>query len=177
MTDSKQFWNNRYATGGNSGYGSYGEQLAWKLGWLSGLNIKTISEIGCGDFNFGKNLLDIYPYAKYTGEDFSDVIVEKNKKLFPEQTFTTNLDEVPPADLLLCVDVLFHVLDGEELKKLLLELNYRWIKYLAITAYERDEYLGTHVVVRKFDYKQFGEPIIREVVEEDGELYFYLFKK
>ena len=44
--NAKDYWNNRYANGGNSGYGSYGEQLGKKLKWLSGLNIRSISEVG-----------------------------------------------------------------------------------------------------------------------------------
>ena len=177
-TLAKNYWDNRYSKGQTSGYGSYGEQLMKKLKWLSGLNIKSISEIGCGDFNFGRNLVDMYR-VPYIGQDVSSVIIEKNQRENEEPglAFTTDLSELPPADLLLCVDVLFHVLDDKELEKLLGDIENKWIKYLAITAYERDEDYEGHVRIRKFDYKRFGEPIIREIVEEDGQLYFYLFKK
>ena len=173
---AKDYWNERYAGGGTSGDGSYGAQLIKKLKWLSGLDIQSISEIGCGDFNFGKHLLEIYPQAKYTGLDISEVIIEKNKLTYPHHTFQL-MGDIPPSDLLLCVDVLFHVLDDQELDKLLTELRNKWTKYLAITAYERNEDFTNHVRIRKFDYLKFGEPIIREVVEEDGQMYFYLFKR
>ena len=75
------YWDNRYYQGGNSGYGSYDEQLTKKLSWLSNLDIKSISEIGCGDLHFGSELLKLYPNVSYTGSDISEVIINKNKEM------------------------------------------------------------------------------------------------
>jgi predicted TPR repeat methyltransferase len=173
----KIFWDNRYNIGGNSGYGSYNEQLEKKLKWIGELkDIKTISEFGCGDFNFGKRILDLFPTATYKGWDISQIIVDKNKLLFPAHTFNVG-QETEPADLVLCVDVLFHVIYKEEYEEILNKLEKAWTKYLVITAYERDEELGGHVRIRKFDYTRFGTPLVREVVEENGSLYFYVFKR
>lgn len=174
--DSKLYWDNRYARGGNSGYGSYDEQLTKKLHWLQALSVASISEIGCGDFNFGRNLLTYYPHASYIGSDISRVIIDRNKLNYPGYIFTTE-QTFFPADLVLCIDVLFHVLDDKDYQDLLDKLK-KYTKYLAVTAYEQETpSRSPHVVIRKFDYKQFGEPVIRQVVEEDGQLYFYLFKK
>lgn len=179
MMDAKQYWNDRYKNGNSSGYGSYGEQLKKKLGWLSGLDVTSISEIGCGDLNFATHLLHLYRFAKptYTGQDISDLIINKHKIDYPLLNFVNNIDDLPQSDLLLCVDVLFHVLDDNEVEPLLQKIESKWTKYLAITAYERDEEMNGHVRIRKFDPSRFGVPIIREIVEEDGSLYFYLFKK
>jgi hypothetical protein len=177
MESAKFYWDERYASGGNSGYGSYGEQLEKKIKWLSGLNIKSISEIGCGDFNFGSRLLGQYPGINYVGMDISSVIIAQNKEKYPQGTFTTNMGEVPSADLLLCIDVLFHVLDDEEYELVLKTLENLQIKYLAVTSYETESETHPHIKTRQFDYKRFGEPIIREIVEERGQLYFYLFEK
>lgn len=174
--ESKEYWNNRYKGGGNSGYGSYGEQLNKKLNWLKGLSVNSITDIGCGDFNFGKNLMEIYPKADYFGFDISEVVVAKNKQLYPQFTFSSE-GIVPQADLVLCIDVLFHLLDDAEYERMLVSLEKVWTKYLVVTAYERNEDLGNHVKIRNFDYKRFGEPILRKVVEEDGNLYFYIFEK
>ncbi len=174
----KDYWNERYAEGGNSGYGSYGTQLQKKLDWLSALPIETITEVGCGDFHFGENLLARYPDAHYCGLDISDVIIAKNKELHPTFNFQVFQGQIPPADLLMCVDVLFHIVDENEYEAMLDGLQSASWKYLAVTAYERDEPdVSPHLNIKKFDYKRFGEPVIREVVEEDGQLYFYLFKK
>ena len=176
--ESKQYWNNRYLRGGNSGGGSYGEQLDKKMEYISKLSgVFSISEIGCGDFNFGKRVTQMFPEATYTGSDVSDVIVRRNTALYGRHGFTFNTEDVPTADLVLCVDVLFHVLDDKECEELINKLEKLWTKYLIVTAYERDEELNTHVRIRKFDYKRFGEPIVREVIEEDGSLYFYIFEK
>ncbi len=176
MADLAQtYWNGRYARGVNSGYGSYGEQLDKKLKWLSDLSVQSITDIGCGDFNTGSNLLELYPKASYIGYDISPVIIEKNKALYPYE-FTTKF---PPlgADLTLCIDVLYHVLDDVEYSALILNLKQalRFGKYLAVTAYEDEQPAASHLKIRKFDYKSFGEPIIREIVEENGSQYFYLY--
>lgn len=179
MLNAQEYWNKRYLQGKwKSGYGSYGEQLEKKLNWLKDLKIATISEIGCGDFNFGKHLLELYPEAVYFGQDISDIIVWMNQQgNTPKTEFTTHLSLLPPADLLLCVDVLFHVLDDTEYNKLLETIKKKWTKYLAVTMYEQEQPSSPHLKIRAFDYKQFGEPLIREIVEEDGQLYFYLWKR
>lgn len=174
----KDFWNKRYTSGETSGAGSYGEQLAKKLKWLTGLEgVKTISEVGCGDFNFGNQLTKLYTDAEYVGLDISEYIVYKNQYFNPEHKFMVLGETYPPADLLLCVDVLFHVLDDNEVEEILRKLERAWTKYLVITAYERAEPMYNHVRIRKFDYQRFGTPIFRQVVEEDGQLYFYIFKR
>lgn len=175
--NAKEYWDNRYKVGGTSGYGSYDDQLKKKIDWLTGLNIRSVSEIGCGDFNFGKTLMTRYEGIPYVGQDISEFVINRNRRCFPPHKFVADVNDVPPADLLLCIDVVFHVLDDKDYEELLKNLENRYTRYFAITAYERDEVLGNHVVIRKFDYKRFGTPIIREVVEEDGQLYFYLFKK
>lgn len=173
----KEYWNSRYRNGHNSGYGSYGEQLEKKLNWLKDLDIKSISEIGCGDMNFANHLLELYPRAAYNGQDISEFCIETNRKKYPGLNFVNEIDNLPVTDLLLCVDVLFHILKESDYEAVLKQIEAKWSNYLAVTAYERDEEKANHVRIRKFDYKRFGEPIIREVVEEDGQLYFYLFKK
>lgn len=176
MEFEKSYWNDRYSKGGNSGYGTYGDQLDKKLEWLKGLDIKSITDIGCGDFYFGKNLLDMYPEAKYKGFDISEAIIERNKRIYP-YSFEILSEKVPQADMVLCIDVLFHIMNEEDVEKTLSLLENSWTKYLALTAYERDEEKTNHVRIRKFDVSRFGIPIIREIVEKDGDLYFYLFKK
>lgn len=177
--DPREYWNDRYKQGGDSGYGSRGEQLEKKLNWLKNLDIETITEIGCGDFYFGSHLLEFYPNARYSGTDISEEILERNRKNFPQHNFYPSGGYNPPGDLLLCIDVLFHITYGDEYENMLWTLERNWTKYLAVTAYEYNQTqdLAPHVRIRPFDYKRFGEPLIREVVEEDGQLYFYLFKK
>ena len=178
MESAKSYWNNRYDGGGTSGYGSYNEQLEKKLNWITPLDYKTITEVGCGDFNFGMHLLARHP-ARYLGLDISDVVIKKNRELYDGIPFAIMRHDVPSGDLLMCVDVLFHILDDRDYANTLIALKNAWTKYLVITAYEYEQTEGIypHVVIRKFDPSYFGTPLIREVIEEDGQLMFYIFKR
>lgn len=169
-------WNSRYASGAHSGDGTHGPALALKLAWLAPLKFGSITEIGCGDFHLSGNLLKLHP-AKYTGLDVSDFIIHKNEILFPDHTWRVMSNDIPPADLLMCVDVLFHVIEDKDLEHLLTLIEKADWKYLAITGYEHDELKTNHVRIRNFDYKRFGTPVMRRIVEEEGQLYFYIFKR
>ena len=179
---TKNYWNSRYNAGGNSGYGSYGEQKDKKLGWLKDLDFDHITDIGCGDFHFSNELLKLHP-ASYTGFDISGAIVEKNKVRYPEHkhdfyNYESGMN-LPKSDLVICLDVLFHIYEEDEYEEMLHTLKTLPTKYLAVTAYEREQKdgVGHHIHIRDFPYKDFGVPLIREIIEEDGQLYFYLFKK
>lgn len=173
-----EYWDDRYEKGYSSGPGSSGVQLVRKMQWLSNLDINSISEVGCGDFNLGRHLLEMYPNTPYVGQDISKVIIEKNwKLLYPGAVFTTDILNIPSAELLVCADVLFHIIDDLQYEEMLNILESKWTKYLTITAYENEQVTSPHLKVRKFDSTRFGKPLIREIVQEDGQLYFYLFKK
>ena len=68
---SKNYWIERYDSGGNSGDGSYGKLAEFKAEILNEFvqqnNIKTIIEYGSGD----GNQLTLAEYPSYTGFDVS----------------------------------------------------------------------------------------------------------
>ena len=177
MSYEQDYWNSRYERGINSGAGSYGVFVERKLDFIKELEgVKSISEYGCGDFNLGKNVMKIFPEATYIGNDVSDVIVKRNTECFPQAKFTLD-KELPPADLVMCVDVLLHIMKEEDVEDLLNRIEKSWTKYLVISAYDRNEEKTNHVRIRKFDHSRFGDPILKEICEEDGEHYLYIFKK
>jgi hypothetical protein len=137
-------------------------------------------EIGCGDFQFGRRLMDRYPDARYWGYDVSEFVVERNQLLYglPRvQFFPAMGNHFPPCDLLLCVDVLLHIIEDDDHFRMLQTLHdARW-RYLAMTAYEYEGPNDHHVRIRKFDPMIFGAPVIREVIEEDGDMMFYLWQR
>lgn len=174
------YWDQRYANGGDSGAGSYGDAMLRKVEWLSRLpGIETIVEIGCGDFNFGSELMSRFPHARYAGFDISRVIVERNCERYGSHRIRFNVarEAIPPADLLLCVDVLFHVMDPDEQDRLMARLAAAKWRYMGMSAYEYDGLKSRHVNIRRFDPERFGRPILREIIEDDGEMYFYIFEK
>ncbi len=176
----RDYWNQRYASGHGSGAGSYGPMMQRKVDILSNLpGIHVVTEIGCGDFNFGRHLMDQIPRASYDGYDIAPSILERNRASYelPRIRFHDMDYRIDWCDLLLCVDVLFHIREEEEYQRMLnLLAEARW-KYLAVTAYEYDGPSASHVCIRKFDPSIFGQPIIREIIEEDGSLYFYVFQR
>lgn len=178
----RMYWNARYANGGNSGAGSYGDAMLRKVEWLSELEgVETITEIGCGDFSFGSHLMAKKPDALYAGFDISETIVARNQKMYGQHSinFEPLLGSViaPGSDLLLCVDVLFHIADDSEYEAMIRSLDKLWTKYLALSAYEYDGIRQGHVHIRKFDPSRFGVPILREVIEDDGSMLFYIFRR
>jgi trans-aconitate methyltransferase len=181
------YWNWRYANGRGSGDGSTGEPVRKKVEWLSDLKrISSIVEIGCGDFAFGSQLLEKFPDALYAGYDISDLIVHRNAILYPGVAFGVIGPEkpIPPSDLLLCLDVLFHITDDREYEAMLSRLENAPWRYLALTAYEYDgNNTSSHVRIRKFDPTRFAssrafpDPLLREVIEDEGQMYFYIFSR
>lgn len=74
-------------------------------------NIKTITELGCGDFQLMRhvNLTGI----TYTGYDLASIVVERNNQNFANSdlTFETidTYSNIKEAELLICKDVLQHL--------------------------------------------------------------------
>ncbi len=175
---NREYWDDRYRNGGKSGDGSYGKAMMQKVDWLAALpGVWTISEIGCGDFNFGRHLTERLPFARYHGNDVSSEVIERNRKLYGLPRVQFAQESVPPADLLLCVDVLFHIENDVEYEFLLDTLKQKWTRYLAVSAYEYDGLRRYQVHIRRFEPAYFGIPILREVIEDDGQLFFYIFKR
>lgn len=175
------YWDERYASENTSGAGSYGAPMLRKVEWLSRLKrIQSVVEIGSGDFNFGEHLMKRFPQATYHGFDISEVIVQRNRLEHSNAQirFDTFQWRIPAgSDLLLCVDVLFHITDDVEQEWMLRLLERGWRKYLALSAYEYDGYRRGHINIRRFDPSRFGKPILREVIEDDGQMYFYIFER
>jgi len=183
----REYWNKRYLNHDprGSGGGSYGEPMWHKADALAALpDVKSIVEIGSGDFNFGKHLTSILPTVKYDGYDISDAVIDRSRRLFSTSDQRIQFSDMPPldeflpqSDLLLCIDVLFHIIDDAEYRAMLRYLHRNWWKYLALTAYEYDGPSDGHVRIRKFDPSMFGTPILQETIEEPGSLQFYIFKR
>jgi SAM-dependent methyltransferase len=78
---------------------------------IGAADVRTVVDAGCGDWEFA-HLIDWSP-VMYRGVDVVPAVVEHNRERFesPAVTFECRdfaVDELPPADLLLCKDVLQH---------------------------------------------------------------------
>lgn len=123
MSNVQKYWEYRYKTGGNSGAGSYGDCANFKAAIISSYiksnNVKSVIDLGVGDGNV-LTLLDDQ-YQDYYGLDISKVIIKNVEKKFPHRKFyhyNGSLKEyqklkIPPADLVLSLDVIFHLTDDQ----------------------------------------------------------------
>lgn len=118
--------------------------------------IKSILDLGCGDFNVGKAIMEDIAHVKYVGVDIvQGMIDELNKEQGSDNIEFTCLDivddDLPDADLCLIRQVLQH-LDNGEIQRILSKLSK--YKYVVITehitekttakTYNRDKVHGQH---------------------------------
>lgn len=114
------FWDRHYSRGGSSGPGSISHIGKWKWGIIEAhTDYQNVADYGCGDLSFWTGRVS----RKYTGIDRSSVILEKNKIARPMWTFISALDQdvidkIKAVDVF-CFDVLFHIMEDSEYKRVL----------------------------------------------------------
>jgi hypothetical protein len=75
-------------------------------------NVRTMSDIPCGDFNWIERFLDSRPELQYAGYDIVEQIIRKNRDRIRNRSFSVLniVDETPPrTDLIFCKDLLNHL--------------------------------------------------------------------
>jgi SAM-dependent methyltransferase len=156
---SPDYWEKRYASGGNSGDGSYGRLSTFKAvvinDFLKAENITSAVELGCGD----GHQLSIINYPKYTGLDISPSIIEACKKKFQEDKSKSFIVYKPglstsagfeKSELALSLDVLYHVVEKEVYINYLKDLFSLATKYVIFYSTNYNEVDTMHIVHRKF---------------------------
>jgi SAM-dependent methyltransferase len=153
MFDSKEYWESRYKFGGTSGDGSYGKLAKYKAEVLNKFvddhHIHTVLEFGCGD----GHQLSLAKYPIYKGIDISDTAIQLCKQKFDKdlsKVFLTQHDETK-AELVLSLDVLFHVIDYKEWQRYINRLFLCATKFVIIYSCD-EEFKGgaPHFKPRKF---------------------------
>lgn len=110
---SHAYWETRYASGGNSGDGSYGHNAAFKARYLNSFvkdyEVRSVVEFGCGD----GHQLSLANYPDYVGLDVSETAVNKCRTLFALDSRKRfyRLPTLWPvsAELALSLDVIYHL--------------------------------------------------------------------
>lgn len=123
---NKGFWEHKFETQINnlessSGYGSYlsATKTTRKIitSLLNDLNIKSIVDLPCGDWNWMKEI-DL-TNKDYTGMDISKKLIERNKKLYGNKFQfhdIVNMRLNKKADLIINRDMLFHITPDDAVK-------------------------------------------------------------
>lgn len=136
---SGEYWENRYAAGGNSGAGSYGEIAKFKADVLNRFvaehNVGSVIEFGCGD----GHQLSLADYPSYLGLDVSRTAVKmcidqfrddpsKSFAYYEPGLFVNNGSIL--AELALSLDVIEHLVENDALAKYLQDIGdaaTRWL--------------------------------------------------
>ena len=120
---SQQYWESRYAAGGTSGAGSYGQFAEFKgqvlNSFVTDFNISSVIEFGCGD----GNQLSLANYQSYIGLDVSKTAIKLCKERFKHDKTKSfflyapncfvDMCSVFKAELALSLDVIYHLVEDE----------------------------------------------------------------
>jgi SAM-dependent methyltransferase len=185
-----------------SGYGSHDPKIVVPYlntvtKFLSSQNKKlTVCDLGCGDFNIGKHLVE---YSKnYIAIDIVESLIERNKTKFKAenlmfQCLDISKHELPKADCIILRQVLQHLSNGE-IQGIIDKFSY--YKYLILTEHlpigtfepNKDKVSGQGIrlkqnsgvdlLVKPFNLKVKKKEILNEVLLEKnkGRIVTVLFK-
>jgi SAM-dependent methyltransferase len=153
---SRAYWEERYASGGNSGVGSYSKFAEFKAEVLNDFvatrSIDTVIEFGCGD---GNQLL-LAEYARYLGFDVSATAVDVCRRKFSADSSKSfrllDLYAGETADLTLSLDVIYHLIEDEEFDKHMRMLFAAATRFVIIYSSntDRNEQKSEHLKHREF---------------------------
>ncbi|WP_299098845.1 class I SAM-dependent methyltransferase [uncultured Winogradskyella sp.] len=149
-------------------------------------NALTVCDLGCGDFNIGKQLIRYT--KKYIGIDIVDNLIERNKKLFKAENLEFYCldiveDELPKADCIVLRQVLQHLSNAEILKIVKKLSNYNYViltEHLPIGNFEPNKDIisgqgirikkqsGVDVLVEPFNLKVREMKILNEIIPADN---------
>ncbi len=187
---SSAYWEDRYATGGDSGAGSYGRQAQWKAevvnGWVGAHGVRSVVDLGCGD----GSQLSLADYPRYLGLDVSPSAVARCVERFADDPDKSFLAYDPAAlldnagwlrgDLALSMEVLFHLVEPEVFEAYLTQLFASADRFVAICARDAELPGGPHERYRPFtpwvaDHAPGWELIERAAPPADVDLVSELF--
>jgi hypothetical protein len=134
FSDSAGYWEKRYATAGNSGAGSFGRLAQFKAEivnqFVSEMGVQTILELGCGD----GSQLSLARYPSYVGFDTSPTAIALCRRAFEQdptkQFYVLHEVPIPPAEMGLSLDVLYHLVEDHVYESYLDDLfshSDRWV--------------------------------------------------
>jgi len=159
---TKNHWNNTYVTGGNSGVGSYRKDLyEYKLNFIKKLivnqNIKSVFDFGCGDGHQLSEIVVGKDVESYIGIDISPYIIEENKKKYKDKIYYNleeyEFDKKDTFDLVLCLDVLYHIMEENLFNQTIGNLFKLSKKYVLIYAVDKDLLHSSTMHFRTFTNK------------------------
>lgn len=143
---SKKYWEERYASGGNSGVGSYDKFAVFKAEIINTFvarhEVISVIEFGCGD----GNQLELANYHRYLGLDVSETVITLCKEKFAfdaNKTFKLMKEyNEEVADLSLSLDVIYHLVEEEVFNDYMRALFKAASRYVIIYSSDSDDNAG-----------------------------------
>lgn len=163
----EKYWNDRYSKQripftlrGTSGAGSIGEMREWKWRIIRQYLpiVNHVIDFGCGDLSFWYNK----PCSDYIGLDISKRILERNKKKFKRKFIYWDQDSIIEnleRPTVLCIDVLFHILDEKIFIKTLINICRCSTEFIFISTW-KDNPMYPEVTDREHQYYRSLEEFI-----------------
>ena len=193
---SKKYWNRRYATGGNSGSGSYGKLAEFKAEiinkFISENKIIKVIEFGCGD----GNQLSLFKIHEYIGIDIAKTAIEicrerfkedKTKSFFLYDPYSFEDKNNFEAELVLSLDVIYHLIEDDVFElymKHLFLISNKFVIIYSSNSNDSSIFSSPHCKNRRFsewikinlsEWKLIRE--IRNRYPNESNSNFYIYKK
>ena len=198
--DATDYWEERYAKGGNSGSGSYDRLAEFKAEVLNRFvnenQISSVIEFGCGD----GNQLALAQYPNYIGLDVSKTAVQICEKKFSgdwTKSFFLYRSEaffdrhgIFKSDLSLSLDVIYHITDDVTYDRYMQHLFLSGKRFVIVystniilkpSAHEQNRRFTTWVEKNRPDWNLIEEipnryPYDPKKPEGTSKANFYIFK-
>lgn len=179
MRSSADYWEQRYSLGMDSGAGSYGELASYKARILNAFvlaeGVRSVIEFGCGD----GNQLALARYPRYLGLDVSRTAIDRCAQRFRGQSdksflwydpaHSINLGAFLEADLILSLDVIYHLIEDRTYQDYLLSLFGSAQRFVIIYSSDCEApQASRHVRHRKFTVdvaREFPQFRLRERIQ------------
>lgn len=156
FSNSADYWEDRYRSGGHSGAGSYSRLAAFKAEVLNDFvarnGIHSVIEFGVGD---GAQLR-LAQYPDYVGVDVSETVVAATRAKFAGDRsvkilHTSDVRDECRADLALSLDVIYHLVEDETFNHYMRSLFAAAKKYVIVYSSNFDSgWPDPHVRHREF---------------------------
>jgi hypothetical protein len=153
---STDYWEQRYAEGGNSGAGSYNRLAEFKADFLNEFvarnDVQSVIEFGSGD---GAQL-ELARYPSYVGVDVSRTAIDATRKRFARDRskrflHTAEVASDLRAELSLSLDVIYHLVEDATFETHMTSLFSASSRFVVIYASNKDERAAVpHVRHRRF---------------------------
>ncbi len=140
-SDYKKWWDDWYLNGGISGAGSRGLLAQYKADVINDFidkhDINSVVEFGCGD----GYVLKLMKYNNYLGLDVSKTAIKMCLEMFQDNDSKSFMlydpnyfvnKTIKKFDLVVCLDVLYHIFDENDYLKLLDDIFSFSSKYIII---------------------------------------------